>query len=307
MLRDLTAVDDVVGFLDRAEAGAGGPLVDEAERARLQQIATGAQAPDRHWHPVVARRGGEIAGYAGVVEPEEAHAAAATDLAVARDGPAATKPVLEVLLAAIEALSRRHGAGRVRAWLRHATAADVRTAADLGYGIGRRLAVLGRSLDPDPPAPDIPAGMRLRAYRPGSDDGAVVNLLADAYADTAEDRWDRAELASRRDYPWFQAEDLLLLEHDDGTLAGLHWTKRRGDGVGEVYNLAVDPDEQGRGFGAVLLRAGLAHLAAIGCTEVVLWVDLGNERGVRLYASHGFHLRWEDITLTRTLTADAGA
>jgi hypothetical protein len=32
-----------------------------------------------------------------------------------------------------------------------------------------------------------------------------------------------------------------------------------------------------------------------------LWVDLANERGVRLYTSHGFHVRWEDLALGREL------
>jgi ribosomal protein S18 acetylase RimI-like enzyme len=43
------------------------------------------------------------------------------------------------------------------------------------------------------------------------------------------------------------------------------------------------------------------HLRDVGCDDIVLWVDLSNERAVRLYASHGFHTRWEDVALTRSL------
>ena len=31
----------------------------------------------------------------------------------------------------------------------------------------------------------------------------------------------------------------------------------------------------------------------------MLWVDLANERAVRLYAAHGFRLQWEDVAFSR--------
>jgi len=73
--------------------------------------------------------------------------------------------------------------------------------------------------------------------------------------------------------------------------------KRRGDGVGEVYNLAVDPAAQGRGLGPLLLDAGLAHLFATGMRDVVLWVDATNTRALALYRSRGFTHRWDDVSL----------
>ena len=79
----------------------------------------------------------------------------------------------------------------------------------------------------------------------------------------------------------------------------MHWTKRRGEGVGEVYNLAVAPDGQGHGLGRRLLDAGLRHLRGIGCGEVLLWVDLANEAAIRLYTTAGFTARWEDIAFIR--------
>ncbi len=95
----------------------------------------------------------------------------------------------------------------------------------------------------------------------------------------------------------------MIAEDADGRVLGLHWLKRRSASVGEVHNLAIHPDGQGRGLGPLLLRAGLDHLAATGCDEVVLWVDRANERAVRLYTSLGFVTRWDDVALARTLSS----
>jgi mycothiol synthase len=109
--------------------------------------------------------------------------------------------------------------------------------------------------------------------------------------------------ASRAAAPWFRHEDLLVAHDDRGRIVGVHWTKRRSADVGEVYNLAVHPDARGKGVGAALLAAGFAHLAAAGMLDVLLWVDLANERALRLYVAHGFTLRWEDVLLRRTTAA----
>jgi mycothiol synthase len=74
--------------------------------------------------------------------------------------------------------------------------------------------------------------------------------------------------------------------------------KRRGDGVGEVYNLALAPEAQGRGLGGLLLDVGLAHLTEIGIHEVILWVDAENPPALALYRARGFTPRWDDVSLT---------
>lgn len=292
-------VEEAVSLLDEAESVAAVPLVDEAERARLEALAAGREDRATHWRSVLARRTGEPVGYAGVLLPHDPGGLAAGDVAVARHR-APLAPTLSVLLASLEGLAWWHRSGRLQVWLRHATAPDVACATGEGFDIERRLGVLGRTLDHVdvvPPPPDI----TVRAYRPDADDAAVVDVLASAYAGTPETGWTTERLEEKRRFGWFRAEDLLVAEQEDGSLAGLHWLKRRGPSAGEVYNLAIHPRGQGRGLGAVLLTAGLAHLAAAGLEEVVLWVDLANDRAVRLYASQGFATRWEDIALTRTL------
>lgn len=299
VLAGADGVDDVLALLDEAEARTAAPLVDEAERARLESLARRREGRDSHWHSVLARRGDQAVGYAGVLLPTAGDGVATGDVAVARDRPP-VGPVLSVLLAGLEGLARRHDAARLVVWIRQATAPDVACAAGEGFGIERRLGVLGRRLEgAEPVGP--PAGIEVRAYRPDVDDHAVVEVLASAYAGTADGGWTLDRFRERRAYDWFRAEDLLVADAGDGDLRGLHWLKRRGSGVGEVYNLAIAPDAQRGGLGAALLTAGLAHLAAEGLQECLLWVDLANEQAVRLYAAHGFRTRWEDVALGRTL------
>lgn len=293
-----TGVDDALALLDAAGSVVEVPLVDEAERSRLESLAAGDDARAPHWHSVLARREERAVGYGGVLLPATAGDPATGDVAIARDHPP-TEPVLSVLLAALEALAWRHAAGRLIVWVRHATGPDIACAAGEGFGIERRLGVLGRRLGVVEAVPP-PPGTVVRGYRPDEDDEAVVSILAAAYADTPDAGWTLERFRARRGYDWFRPEDLLLAEAD-GEARGLHWLKRRGAGVGEVYNLAIHPGAQGSGLGAVLLTAGLAHLAAEGMDDVLLWVDLANEKAVRLYAGHGFQTRWEDVALGRTL------
>jgi mycothiol synthase len=303
VLHGAAGVDEAVALLDAAESEVEVPLVDEAERERLHALADGQAERASHWHSLLARRDDVPVGYAGVVLPRSPGLDATADVAVA-PGEEPRRPVLSVLLAGLEALAWQHAAGRLRVWIRHAAAADVACATDEGYGVERRLGVLGRDLtDLPPPAPA--AGVEVRGYRPDADDEGVVAVLAAAYGSTPEAGWDLARFRERRAWSWFRPEDVLVAEVEGGRLGGLHWLKRRGRGVGEVYNLAIHPDEQGRGIGAALLGAGLRHLGEVGCYEALLWVDLANERAVRLYASQGFTTRWEDVALTRTLRGRA--
>lgn len=304
LLAGAEGADEAVALLDDAEARAGVPLVDEAERERLRGLVEGRTGRAPHWHSLLVRRGDDPVGYAGLVMSAEEAAPAIGDVALGRDrGPRGT--VLTLLLDGVGRLASEHGAARVQVWLRRATRDDIGRAADAGFQVDRRLGVLGRDLD-GLPAVELPAGVTVRRYRPDLDDDGVVAVLAAAYADTPERGWDLARFRARRDLDWFRPEDLLVAEDASGSILGLHWLKRRTPEVGEVYNLAVGPDARGLGLGPALLAAGLAHLASVGCLEVVLWVDLANERAVRLYTSAGFETRWEDVALGRAV-GDAAA
>ena len=296
-------------LLDRAESATGTPLVDEAERDRLARALDGPHLADEGWHPALASRAGQLVGYVAVVVARDGEAIG--DAAVEADGDGLV--VLEALLAGAVELAERAGAATLQVWTRRAGEPEVEAAHAQGFEVARRLAVLGRGLGAAlPPAPTSSA--TVRTYRPGTDDEAVVEVLAAAYAGTEEAGWDLDRFRARTRLPWFRAGDLLVAElapaePDPGDyepmLAGLHWLKRRDERTGEVYNLAVHPDAQGRGVGPLLLHAGLAHLREQGCDDVILWVDLANEPAVRLYAAQGFATRWEDLALYRTLRGSA--
>jgi mycothiol synthase len=313
----VTAVE-AAAFLDALERRTGVAPVDEDERRRLAG-ARPIRDRDWHWGAHLARSGGVPVAYAGTrVAPADRPTAASTcvarsDLALDRAHPdvaAALRAVLEDVRAHAGRSARADAPdepGEVQAWLRGATAEDLATAAALGFQLLRRLHVLGRALAEGSERPvAVPAGFRLRSFRPDHDDAAVAALLTAVYPHGSGD-WDVAGVAARRATDWFRPEDLILLEADgtgavDGTdvpsgLVGVHWTRRRGDGVGEVHNLAIDPSVQGRGLGGVLLDAGLAHLADVGCHEVLLWVDAANTRAVELYTARGFVMRWDDVAL----------
>ena len=57
---------------------------------------------------------------------------------------------------------------------------------------------------------------------------------------------------------------------------------------GEIANIAVAPDERGRGVGRALLDAALGEAAARGISAVYLEVRDSNQRARELYASRGF-------------------
>jgi [ribosomal protein S18]-alanine N-acetyltransferase len=57
---------------------------------------------------------------------------------------------------------------------------------------------------------------------------------------------------------------------------------------GEIANIAVAPDQRGRGVGRALLDAALGEAAARGISAVYLEVRDSNQRARELYASRGF-------------------
>lgn len=156
----------------------------------------------------------------------------------------------------------------------------------LGLRPVRGLLKLGRELG-DEPVGNIPEGYRITTFRP-SDAEQVVAVNAAAFAHHPEQgKLTVPEFVQLTEQPWFSAEGLYLGRYAD-EVAGFHWTKRHDERTGEVYVLATHPDHGGKGLGRVLLQTGLAHLADIGCREVVLYVEASEEHVVALYRSVGF-------------------
>src|SRR6056297_1354347 len=168
-----------LALLDRAERAAGVPLVDEAERRRIEAVVAsttddigvpiaatfGARFDTPPgWQVLLAYRGGEPVGYGALVIATDdgrgsvapwptATGDVALDVVAGANGEALSALLRE--MAALAAVTRRgdDDGDLIEVWLRRADRAQLTAAASVGFQVGRRLAVLGRHLD----AGDTPA------------------------------------------------------------------------------------------------------------------------------------------------------
>lgn len=189
-----------------------------------------------------------------------------------------------------QALALGGGAAPVLAWA-HGDHPAARALADrFGWRATRTLLQLRAPIDGTAaPSVAVPAGYRLSAFRPGTEDEADwLALNAAAFAHHPEQgRMTLDDLHARESDPWFSGDDLLLLRDASGQLAGSCWLKVE-DGIGEFYAVAVRPDLQGQRLGGVLMRAGTARLTGRGLTAAALYVEGDNEPALALYRRSGF-------------------
>jgi len=194
----------------------------------------------------------------------------------------------------LDALEQRAGTD-LQVWAHGRRPAAVAFAESRGYTAGRVLWQLRRPLDGRIPDAPLPAGITLRAFRPGRDEDAWVAVNARAFAGHREQgAWTVADLRLREAEPWFDPDGFLLAERPDGSLAGFHWTKVHPGPppIGEVYVLGVDPSARGIRLGPALATAGLRHLRDRGLAAVLLYADEDNPQAVRLYERLGF-TKWD--------------
>lgn len=197
-----------------------------------------------------------------------------------------------------ELQSQTAATGGLRLWAHGRHPAAARLATTLGFSTVRSLLQLRRPLGPSLPDAPVPAGVRLRPFRPGADDERWLALNALAFAGHPEQgALTASDLDQRMAEPWFDARGFLLAERSDAAgdrLVGFHWTKVHGDGghghepIGEVYVIGVVPEEQGIGLGKALIVAGLRHLRALGLASALLYVEAENAPAVGLYTKLGF-------------------
>jgi mycothiol synthase len=289
-LTDLPAgtAQAVLDLIDAAARTDGQPAVSEQGRLHVRH---GGRRGVRHlllWEPADDADGGDdvLAGYAQVEDTDPVEAPAAEflvhpDLRLRGHGRA----LGDALLA--------DTARRVRVWAHGGHPAARHLAVQLGLALFRELRQLRRPLDPsaaDLPEPALPAGVTVRAFRPGEDDAAWLALNAAAFAHHPEQgSLTQRDLDERKGEPWFDPAGFFLAFRGD-RLVGFHWTKVHEDvGLGEVYVVGVAPDEQGSGLGRALTTIGLRHLAAArGLPGVLLYVDADNPAALAVYERLGF-------------------
>jgi len=211
----------------------------------------------------------------------------------------------DALLTRLEAQA---GDRPLRVWAHGELPGSAELAAAHGYERARVLLQLRRSLlDVDPePHPELPPGVTVATFRPGTDEAAWLRVNARAFDFHPEQgRWTAADLALREAEPWFDPAGFFLAWRD-GRLLGSHWTKVHPPGdagpdpIGEVYVLGIDPDAQGMRLGRALTDLGLAHLRARGLSHVLLYVEEDNTAAVSLYERSGFTRFTVDVSWRRT-------
>jgi mycothiol synthase len=190
--------------------------------------------------------------------------------------------------------------GGTRIWAHGDLAPARATARALGLTAVRELLQMSRPLADLPPV-TVPAGVRIDTYRGPDDDAELLRVNNTAFAWHPEQGgWTPADIAERRDEPWFDPEGLFMaFDEETGELLGFHWTKVHNDGLGEVYVVGVDPSAQGRGIGATLTLTGLHHLAerlsGNSQAAVMLYVEADNSAAVNTYRRLGFEVSNIDV------------
>jgi mycothiol synthase len=280
-------VEQVLALMRAADDTDGAPPLSE-------QVVLHLRAPAVH---LLALENGRIVGYAHVEDD-------AAELVV---HPLHRRRGLgRALVTAAMAVADEQSGGRLRIWAHGDHPSASALAIRLGFDRVRVLLQLRRPLSKPLDEVVLPAGVRLRAFRPGLDDEGWLALNAAAFAEHPEQgRWTLEDLRLRLREPWFDAAGFLLAEDGDGRLLGFHWTKVHGGGpdgheaIGEVYVLGVAPGVHGGGLGRALTLAGLRHLRDRGLEQVMLYVDESNARAVTLYQKLGF-VRWSsDVSYQR--------
>ena len=306
--------------------------LDETTAEAVRQIVERTAAHERHSaigeHKFLRLRDGEQDTFGLVVRAEGivaayAHATRfpaighlprrlAAELVV--DLPYRGRGLGRLLLDELIDEARSERVARFDLWAHRAGAACAWLADSVGMYAGRALWQLSLQLDSVPRRlrrDPIPDGVSLRAFRPGADEDALVELIRASFPDHPENAtWTRDDLDQRTSQAWFDPSAVLLAVASDGRLLGLHWMKLDDETQGgEVYLLGVAPGAQGHGLGRILLLEGLEEMRRRGIGLAYLYVEADNEAAISLYRQAGFRPEHRDTcySLDLDVGTDAGA
>lgn len=300
---------ETVPRLDRATVTELGVLLEDVtEHDGLRPLSEHVwlhvkEGGEEHGLHVLARaKDGQLVGYAHIDVTDEVEGASA-ELTVS---PSRRRAGIGRQL--IETLLRLSPDGRLRLWAHGEQAGATALAERMGFHRSRVLWQMRRSLYAPVPRAVVPDDIVIRAFRVGHDEEAWLDLNARAFPHLPDQgSWTRKDLVRRLHEPWFSADGFLMAWRGE-QLVGFHWTKVHGGGghghghhhdpFGEVYVVAVDPQERGTGLGRTLTLLGLNHLRSLDLDQAMLYVDASNTAAISLYEGLGF-ARWDTDVLYR--------
>ncbi|MET0908393.1 MAG: mycothiol synthase [Ilumatobacteraceae bacterium] len=295
-------IDELLALVAAVESSTGHPPLSDQSRLALQRHG---EQPDGCLAVVPIRDDHELVGFAQV---SPSSGGWTLDTVWAGHEQPSDDLLADVVRAALGELATSRGsdgdAGRITWWRDGDTTGAVEST--LGFELDRELLQMRRPLPVDPAAPGSTVTISTRSFVPAADEDAFLTVNNRAFADHHEQSgWTHETVASREAESWFDPDGFLLLELDD-RLAGFCWTKvhpadGHDDALGEIYVIAVDPDFAGRGLGKQLTLAGLDHLARIGITTAMLYVDADNVSAVAMYDRLGFHVHSSTKAFSRRL------
>jgi mycothiol synthase len=179
-----------------------------------------------------------------------------------------------------------------------------------GYRKVREFLRLQLDLAGEPPPPEYPSGIDVRAFRRGNDEAAVHAALNDSFSEHFRDaplslaEWEKLCFSNPR-----LETDLWLVAWDGPEVAGAclsYLYPQRHHGY--VDQLGVRRPWRRRGLGTSLLRASFRLLRDRGCMRATLGVDAENVTGAaRIYERAGMRPQWRTDFYEKTVRAPLGA
>lgn len=161
---------------------------------------------------------------------------------------------------------------------------------DMGFKPVRRYWEMRLSARIKAPHPQPPEDYHLYSFQPG-DEAELTRIQNLSFGaswgfcpNTLEEIRYRVNMSDSR------PEGIIFIARGD-RVVGYCWTRRlaRDDkAVGQISMMGVDPSEQSRGLGRMVLLEGLTYLRGSGLAVVELTVDGQNQPAIRLYQSVGF-------------------
>ena len=129
----------------------------------------------------------------------------------------------------------------------------------------------------------LPEGVTIRGFRE-SDTAELLRVNAASFAAHPEQgAMDEANFAERIAEPWFDPAGSARRRGRVGAALAFHWTKQHSPASVRCTSSGCTPLPRASGLGRLVTLAGLHHLAGLGVSEVILYVESDNAPAIAVY------------------------